>query len=247
MFHSLYHRIDIAQTARRIWRRGDPELHYLKVLAGEGRRALDIGANRGVFAYWMSKAFSAVEAFEPNPNLARALKLAAFRGVSVHDVALSDTRGESELLIPAHRKGGLDTPSAHLQVAGDDCAAAAKFTVKLARLDDFAFGDVDFIKIDVEGFEEQVLSGGAETIAKWRPILLIELIDRLRPGCRARVEKRLGAIGYQSWFLDEGRWRPLGELGSGETTPSGRFVPNYLFVPAERRGAIELEGAQASR
>src|SRR5262249_50647461 len=110
----IYHRIDIAQTAHRIYRRGDPELHWLSKLVGDGRRAIDIGANRGVYTYWLSKICDAVEAFEPNPQLAGALASAGFKGVRVHALALSDQAGTAELVVPAHRKGGLDTPSAHL-------------------------------------------------------------------------------------------------------------------------------------
>jgi hypothetical protein len=42
------------------------------------------------------------------------------------------------------------------------------------RLDDLHLGPIDFIKIDVEGFELPVLKGGEETIKKWRPIICIE-------------------------------------------------------------------------
>jgi FkbM family methyltransferase len=233
----LYHRIDIALTARRIYGRGDPELRLLPDLVGAGRRALDIGANRGVFAFWLARCCQAVEAFEPNPALARALAAAHFEHVRVHMLALSDAVGEAELLVPPHRKGGLDTPSAHL-VADGSAAGGTRFTVKLARLDDFSFAEVDFIKIDVEGFEEEVLTGGWQTITAWRPVMLVELIERLRPGCLDRVVARLGAEGFFPRFLDQHAWLPLSRLGPGEIGPSGRFIVNFLFVPKEKGAVI---------
>jgi Methyltransferase FkbM domain len=151
----------------------------------------------------------------------------------VHGVALSDHEGTAPLVVPAHRKGGLDTPSAHLATSAGETGAAA-FDVKLARLDDFAFADVDFVKIDVEGFEESVLDGGWRTITACRPLMLIELVDRLRPGCLARVAERLRTIAYDVRFLDGGAWLPLTRLGPGDTGPSGRFIPNFLFFPAEK-------------
>ena len=229
----LYHRIDIALCARRIYRRGDPELQWLPGLVTRGRRALDIGANRGVYAYWLARVCKAVEAFEPNPGLARALASAHFKGVRVHTLALSDHTGSAALIVPPHRKGGLDTPSAHLE-SGADAGGGTRFDVKLARLDEFAFTDVDFIKIDVEGFEESVLTGGWQTITACRPVMLIELIERLAPGCLGRVAERLAAIGYIARFLDDGAWLPLSRLGPGETGPSGRFMPNFLFLPVEQ-------------
>lgn len=235
----LYHRIDIAQTAQRIYRRGDPELHWLAQLVGRGRRAIDVGANRGVYSYWLAHVCRAVEAFEPNPDLANALAKARFKGVRVHPVALSDQPGRAELIIPPHRKGGLDTPSAHL--ADERSQEGKHVSVALARLDSFAFADVDFMKIDVEGFEESVLEGGWATIEAARPALLIELIETLRPGCLARVTARLEALGYRASFLDQGAWLPLSRLEPPNSAPSGRFVPNFLFLPEEREPLRDLK------
>lgn len=234
----LYHHIDIALTARRIHSRGDPEVRLLPQLVGQGRRALDIGANRGVFAYWLARCCRAVEAFEPNPLLAQALSAAHLKGVCVHPVALSDRAGEAELLVPRHRKGGFDTPSAHLsRGAGEE--AGQRHKVKLARLDDFAFAEVDFIKIDVEGFEEEVLEGGWRTISSARPAMLVEMVERLRPGCGARIAKRLGDAGFIVRFRDNDAWLELGRLGPGEIGPSGRFISNFLFVPQEKAGVFD--------
>lgn len=235
----LYHHIDIALTARRIRARGDPEVRLLPGLVGEGRRALDIGANRGVFAYWLSKCCRAVEAFEPNPALAQALASGRLARVRVHPLALSDRPGEAELIVPRHRKRGLDTPSAHL-ARGSDEAAGVRYKVKLARLDDFAFADVDFIKIDVEGFEEEVLEGGWGTIRAARPVMLIEMVERLRPGCGARITGRLAGAGYRVRFRDADAWLEIDRLRPGEVGPSGRFISNFLFVPQEKWGALGI-------
>src|ERR1035437_1223616 len=62
-------------------------------LVPAGRNAIDVGANRGVYAYWMSKQASAVDAFEPQPDLAQYIRSARLRNVRVHEVALSDHAG----------------------------------------------------------------------------------------------------------------------------------------------------------
>ncbi len=46
--------------------------------------------------------------------------------------------------------------------------------VPMRRLDSFGFEDVDFIKIDVEGFERAVIEGGERTIRTWRPNIVVE-------------------------------------------------------------------------
>ena len=49
------------------------------------------------------------------------------------------------------------------------------YMVKTKTLDSFNLSGIDFIKIDVEGYELHVLSGGRETIAKNKPKLYIEI------------------------------------------------------------------------
>lgn len=52
--------------------------------------------------------------------------------------------------------------------------------VQVKRLDDFGIADVDFIKIDVEGHELEVLKGGAATIERYRPVLLMEVHSNIK-------------------------------------------------------------------
>jgi hypothetical protein len=48
------------------------------------------------------------------------------------------------------------------------------YTIDSKRLDEFTFNSIGLIKIDVEGWELEVLKGAVETINKYRPILLVE-------------------------------------------------------------------------
>ena len=47
-------------------------------------------------------------------------------------------------------------------------------TIPLKTLDSYNFKNIDMIKIDVEGFEEEILAGGLQTIKNNKPILVIE-------------------------------------------------------------------------
>lgn len=219
----------IALTARRILRRGDPELRRLAEFVPTDRLALDIGANRGVYSYWLTRLCPAVWAFEPNPDLADMLRSARLKGLIVHQAALSDQSGGSVLFVPQHKtKRRLNDPGGTLN-AGSSAQPGARFQVRLTRLDDLAPPTVGFIKIDVEGHEEKALDGAMATINRDRPTLLIELEERHNPGCVGRVAARLAALGYQARFLDQDSWRPMEALKEGQIGPSGRYINNFLF------------------
>ena len=104
----------------------------------------------------------------------------------------------------------------------------------ICPLDAFAFDKVDFIKIDVEGHEEKVIAGGWATIIANTPTLLVELEDRHNPGCVGRVAARFADIGYQMRFLDNDLWLDLDSLADNQIGPSGRYINNFLLVPARR-------------
>lgn len=230
--HDLHQRLKIVLRARRARRRGDPELMELANLAGASRRTVDVGANRGIYTYWLSKLSDFVEAFEPNPELAARLSAAALRNVSVHCAALSNKIGSASLHIPPHRRGGLDDPSGSLQRRASWGEGGTSFAVRLLTLDSFGFRDIDLIKIDVEGHEEAVLEGAWNTIDECRPTLIIELEERIKTGCLERVVNRLSRLEYRARFMDAGHWCDLDDLGVGQLGPSGRRINNFTFAVA---------------
>ena len=54
--------------ARREMLRGEPELRLLPELADAARASIDVGANKGVYAYWLERCSRHVFAYEPNPK-----------------------------------------------------------------------------------------------------------------------------------------------------------------------------------
>ena len=64
--------------------------------------------------------------------------------------------------------------------------------IVLCRLDDFEFDNIDFVKIDVESFEYNLLLGAKKTLAKHSPIIFIEIFDELYD----KVNRLLNELGY---------------------------------------------------
>jgi FkbM family methyltransferase len=135
-------------------------------------RCVDIGANAGQILSTLVEVAPDGRhlAFEPVPALASALA-ARFPQVDVHQVALSNDRGQTDFVVHTQ------LPSrSSLRAVGYGPEETETITVETDRLDDvLPEGYVpDLIKIDVEGAELLVLEGGARTLEETHPLLLFE-------------------------------------------------------------------------
>jgi len=158
----------------------DPGYEELLLLAQGKQTVFDIGANIGFTAVTMSKCLStngAVYAFEPDPfnfgRLSKNLELNPDAVVCPQKQGLGNEKTELKLaVVTPHNLGGN-------RIVQD---AVSDFTiVPIATLDGFcaehAVARVDLIKIDVEGFELNVLRGGTAVIARDLPDMFIEIND----------------------------------------------------------------------
>jgi len=220
-------RLYLRNLAVRRLRRGEPELRALPLLARPGTLAIDIGANKGVYSWCLSRICRAVIAFEPNPKVCALLRRAAPGNVTVHEVALSNATGTAELILPIQRSGRYSNQGGTLQAKKlDGTKDYGIWTVEQRRLDDYGFADVSFIKIDVEGFELEVLQGAAETLRRERPTLLIEIDEGQSKRPFAATIATLTALGYVGYFLDRGALRHLGGCAAAGAKPA---TDNFIF------------------
>ncbi len=152
----------------------EKELLRLSELVGDCKRAIDVGGNNGLYTYALSQLCQVVEAFEPQSWCAQNILdyASSKENIRVHNVALSDEKGSFTLSIPI-LNGKLRTGLASLGQFGGE---TKKIQVPVHRLDDYNFQDVSFIKIDVEGYEINVIQGGKETILREKPVILAEII-----------------------------------------------------------------------
>ena len=79
----------IRERAWREKRKGEKEIKIIPNLLVNCNRAIDIGANVGVWSYWLSKYAKQVESFEPNPKIFNALKNIKIKNVNSYNIALS--------------------------------------------------------------------------------------------------------------------------------------------------------------
>ena len=142
----------------------------------------DIGANIGFFTLLAATRVGqggAVHAFEPlkklNQQIAASVKENGLENVVLHQVACGDSTGLAQINVFAHNIG---KSSLYDEKIND----AAAETVVVVRLDDYLEVNVPvgLMKIDVEGYEYEVLKGAQKTIAKYKPTIIMEFaVNRL--------------------------------------------------------------------
>ncbi|HEX7455692.1 MAG TPA: FkbM family methyltransferase [Gallionella sp.] len=125
------------------------------------RTAVDVGAHVGFWSMHLAPRFRELHAFEPVKAHRECFEsnLTA-PNVALYACALGNKEGGVTLDVPKGSSGGT-----HISGAGD---------IPLKRLDDFELPDVDFIKIDCEGYELAVLQGAVETLQRCHPCIIVE-------------------------------------------------------------------------
>lgn len=152
----------------------------MRALLRPGDTVLDIGANFGVFTKLFSELAGPsgeVIAFEPIPETFRTLsagvELLKLQNVKTLNKAVSDHVGTALMEVPQYSETmGENLYESHIVNSSD---APNTYSVQTVTIDSLQLSKVDFIKIDVEGHELQVLRGGRETIQRLHPTLMVEV------------------------------------------------------------------------
>jgi FkbM family methyltransferase len=183
----------------------EDEIKFLRRLVKPGQRAIDIGANCGVYALTIARLVGPtghVWAFEPASATARLLAA----GIAANNLtnlelirsALSSARGTARLSIQ-------ENSELNELVRGSQPAGATE-TVSCVTLDDsmatHGWKDIDFIKLDAEGEETNILRAGRQFLAAESPLILYEI----KAGATLNLDlvERFSELGYRSYRLVRG-------------------------------------------
>lgn len=130
--------------------------------AAPPRVAIDVGGHIGLWSHNLVPAFQHVHAFEPVAMMRECfLQNVQAQNVTLHDVALGATSGGRVSMHTTTESTG------DSWVKGDG-------DIPMFALDDLGLSEVDFIKVDCEGYEEKVLLGAVDLIQRDRPVIIVE-------------------------------------------------------------------------
>jgi len=219
------------------------DIRFLLGLDLKGKTVIDIGANRGIYSYWMEKTVGPtgrVIAFEPQPELETHLldfkSAFQFDNLLIIRKGLSSSTGSQSLFRSEPGSGGA---SLNQSQASRGCQA---IPVEVTTLDSYMdeFTDVAFIKCDVEGHEHDAFRGGRRLLERDKPCLLFE--------CHHDEAKKqdlfsyLTSLGYDGFFTGKKGMIHFSRFDQYPYRRKNEHHRNYIFLHPDFIEAYHLEG-----
>lgn len=146
------------------------------------RTAIDIGAHCGYWTQRLSKKFKTVVSLEPVDEHFQCLKQNTknCRNVSCLNSAASQTSGTLHI-------------EQFTENSGKSRVSESGIPIDAITIDSLNLDNVDFMKIDVEGHEKDVILGAVDTIKTYKPIIFMEINEKYDV-----MERLLTSMGYKN-------------------------------------------------
>jgi FkbM family methyltransferase len=231
--------VDVSRSSvqRLIYLEGErfvTERPLLRALARARYTVVDVGANIGYYMLLFESAVGAagrIVAFEPEPDnlveLRANVEGNALNNVAIHPVAVGSRSGT--VAFARGINGGVR----------EDAGAMTgnEIQVPVVTLDDALTGPVDLIKIDVEGYEEEVLLGATKTLQAHRPALFVEIHPGLMTHGRS-AEKVIDFLAHYDPAVEF--YQPARSRSMLRKTLSRYFPPSGVERLPGREAVIDL-------
>lgn len=218
----------------------EDEIRFLRRLLQPGQEVIDVGANYGVYTLSMARVVGPggrVWAFEPASEtaalLAESVAANGFTQVILDRRALSRASGVAQLALDANSELNA---LVHAPSAGGAAETVSLTTLDLC-LEAHAWQDIEFVKIDAEGEEANIIEGGKRFFAELSPLVQYEV----KAGADLHMElvEAFASLGYDSYRLVPG----LDMLApfEGDSPPDG-YLLNLFCCKRDRASRLAARG-----
>ena len=252
---SAYSRLQAVAMARDIRDRTwwEPEIELAELTLRDGDSAIDIGANFGLWAYYLAKAAGPsgkVYAFEPLSFTAQTFEhvskqLGFDKNVELFRKGAAENVGKVEFTVPVTDTGAISAGLAHV-VGRDDRRPgqetwAAYTKTKSVMCDVVSIDEqlanierLQLLKCDIEGADLFAMKGARRTLEKHKPVVVIEVNSFFLEGfglSNADLRSFFDGLGYRCFHYDD----------DGTLMPAsldGAVDDNYVFVHPENDARV---------
>jgi FkbM family methyltransferase len=200
----------------------EPHLHRVfEKYVNKDSIVLEGGCHIGTHSIKLSKLSKELICFEPlkqsNDLLKKNLLLNDCNNVTVYNAGISDTISKTKFAwLPFGNIGGSGLHDNPMGIFGNGILDSDEsYEVDLKSIDCLSLEKLDFIKLDVEGYETKAVNGGIDTIAKCRPVIVLECWSNHQGGLDLEYTKTNFKI-----LLDMGY--TVTQIGNS---------PDWLFLP----------------
>ena len=226
----------------------EPELDLVKLGLREGETTLDVGANFGIYSYYMSRAVGrtgTVYAFEPIPFTFETLKIVGkllgfSSNVKFIEKGCGDSNGTINFSVPVQQSGAFSAGQAYIGTRNDDhdgkekqvrWGATKEVEAEIIKLDDFlpTIDSLPFVKLDIEGAELLCLRGARSLFEKHLPTTVCEINPWFLEGFGLEMDDLTDYffdLGYKLYFYECNQDKPrLREISAEDIVED-----NYVFL-----------------
>jgi FkbM family methyltransferase len=204
---------------------------------------VEVGANIGSHTLAIARLASEgrVHAFEPQPYVFSLLKKNVldngFKNITLWNAAVGSESGRASMpFISANSYSQLNFGAVSIHTK-----SSRRVGVRLLSIDNIdEIQQIDFLKIDVEGFEPQVLVGAKIAIQKFRPVVFIE--SKNREDHTVAINSFFGHLGYTTWHYNTLIYNPENFRSHSKNIFGREASYDLLCLPPEK---VEVEGLVA--
>ena len=204
--------LDMAEYFQRYVYLGAYERRESKIVAGHLRNGMvffDVGANIGYYSLMAAAKCgpeARIVAFEPNPevagHLARTVSTNRIRTITIEPFALSSAHDRQAKLY----LGPADFATSTMVPGNGGIAVSVETTTLDAYLESHGIERVDFMKVDVDGFESEVFAGARKSLANGKIRALLYESSGSSPRAVYETLQSLGMRSDHQWTDSELAW-----------------------------------------